>query len=97
MAKRKRSDEDGNEEEGTDYNFDPGSQVELEPEDSCCVTGEDVKASFARYPDYRRGTLMVMSKTIALQHLRAGTSLQKFKEVLVERHGEEVLKEYKNQ
>ena len=96
MGKRKRNSEEGTEEEGTDYNFDPGSRVELEPEGTCCVTGEDVKASFTRFPDYRRGALMVMSKTASLQYLRAGTSIQKFKEILVERHGEEVLEEYKN-
>jgi hypothetical protein len=37
---------------------------------------------------------MVMSKKGMLEHLRAGTTVQKFKEVLVERHGEGILEEY---
>ncbi len=82
------------EEESTDFSFDPGSQLELEPEDTCCVTGEAVKSSFCRFPDYRRGTLMVMSRNAMLAHLRAGTTVRQFKEVLVERHGEAVLSDY---
>ena len=54
--------EKGEKEESTEFSFDPGSQVELEVEDTCCVTGESVKFSFCRFPDYTRGTLMVMSK-----------------------------------
>ena len=86
--------ESAGEEESTDFSFDPGSQVELQVEETCCITGEPVEASFCRYPDYRRGTLMVMSRKLATEHLRAGTSLEKFREVLVERHGEGVLKDY---
>ena len=82
------------EDESADLSFDPGSQVELEIEDTCCVTGEPVEASFCRFPDYVRGTMMVMSKKAMLEHLRAGTTIQKFKEVLVERHGRKVLDEY---
>jgi hypothetical protein len=81
-------------EEPTDFSFDPGSQVELEVEDTCCITGESIKAGFCRFPDYHRGTLMVMSKKAMLEHLRAGTTIQKFKEVLVERHGKDVLNDY---
>ena len=89
--------ESSDEEESTDFSFDPGSQLELEVEGTCCVTGEAVKASFCRFPDYRRGTLMVMSRSAMLEHLRAGTTVGKFKEVLVERHGKEVLGDYGKQ
>jgi len=89
------ADEIVNEEEGTDFSFDPGSQYEFEVEETCCITGEKVSASFCRFPDYRNGTLMVMSKRAMITHLRAGTSIQKFREVLVQRHhGEEVLEQY---
>ena len=37
---------------------------------------------------------MVMSKSEMLAHLRTGDSIAKFKEVLVQRHGEEVLAEH---
>lgn len=90
----KASGESGSEEESHDFSFDPGSQLELEVEDTCCITGESIESSFCRFPDYRRGTLMVMSKKAILEHLRASTTIQKFKEVLVERHGEEVLEDY---
>jgi len=86
--------EKGEKEESTEFSLDPGSQVELEVEDTCCVTGESVKFSFCRFPDYTRGTLMVMSKKAMLEHLRAGTTIEKFKEILVERHGKKVLDEY---
>ena len=65
----------------------------IEPEETCCVTGEPIESTFCRFPDYRRGTLMVMSKKAMLEHLRADTTIDKFKEVLVERHGREVLDE----
>ena len=92
MAVRKAKTE--KDEEGTDFSFDPGSQIELEPEDTCCVTGEPVTSGFCRFPDYARGTLMVMSKKAMTEHLRADTSIAKFKEVLVERHGKKILDEY---
>ena len=92
MAQNLRS---RNDEEATDFStFDTGSTRELEVEDVCCITGEEVPASFCRFPDYRRGTMMVMSKKHAIEHLRKGTTIEKFREVLVERHGEEVLEEY---
>ena len=93
MAKDREAVENNEEEENTDFSFDPGSQVELEIEDACCVTGEPVKNSFCRFPDYVRGTTMVMSKKLMLEYLRTGTSIQKFKEVLVKRHGPQVLEE----
>ena len=92
MAQNLRS---RNEEEATDFStIDSGSTRELEVEDICCITGEEVPASFCRFPDYRRGTMMVMSKKHAIEHLRKGTTIAKFKEVLVERHGKEVLEDY---
>ena len=94
MAKRKADAESGGEEESGDFSFDPGTQIELEVETTCCITGEDVEASFCRFPDYINGTLLVMSRKEALKHLRADTSLDVFREVLVKRHGKSVLKGY---
>ncbi|MEW6750237.1 MAG: hypothetical protein AB1505_04585 [Candidatus Latescibacterota bacterium] len=94
MAEARESAEGGEEEEGTDFSFDPGTQVELEIERTCCVTGERVSSSFCRFPDYVRGTMMVMSRKVMLEVLRSGTSIQKFKEVLVKRHGEGVLRDH---
>ena len=94
MAKRKKSEKTSKKEESNDFSFDPGSQVELKIEDTCCVTGESVESSFCRFPDYVRGTLMVMSRKVMIEHLGAATSVEKFKEVLVERHGEKVLDEF---
>ena len=65
-------------------------------EDICCVSGDEVSASFCRFPDYRRGTMMVMSKRIALEQLRKGITLQTFKKVLVKRHGRKELQDYKS-
>lgn len=93
MAKKKAA-EDGKEEEGTDFSFDPGSQIELELEDTCCITGEPLSAGFCRFPDYARGSLMVMSKAAMIENLRHSTSIEKFKEVLVKRHGKAILTEY---
>lgn len=83
-----------NNDDDTEFPFDPGTQIELEMEDTCCVTGEPVEFSFCRFPDYKNGTLMVMSKSAMLGYLRAGDSIAKFKEVLVKRHGKKVLKEH---
>jgi hypothetical protein len=90
MAKEKT------EEESTDFGFDPGSQRELEVEDTCCVTGEEVPASFCRFPDYRRGSMMVMSKSLAVEQLRKGTTTVTFKECLVKRHGKKALDDYRS-
>ena len=89
----KTSREEGREEEGTDFSFDPGSQIELEPEETCCVTGEPITSGFCRFPDYVSGTLMVMSKKAMIEHLRTSTTIQVFKEVLVKRHGKAILEE----
>ena len=86
----------GEEEEQADFSFDPGSQRELDVEHKCCITGEKVANSFCRFPDYTTGTMMVMSKKAMIEHLRAGASLQKFREVLVKRHGKGVLGDYKS-
>lgn len=97
MAKRKAKalgDNSDNEEEATEYTFDPGVQQELDLEETCCITGEAIESSFCRFPDYQNSTMMVMSKAVAMKHLRAGDSLDKFLEVLVERHGEDIVKEY---
>ena len=93
MVAQRRTSRSASDEESTDFLFDPGSQIELEVEETCCVTGEPVEFTFCRFPDYRRGTLLVMSKKAMHEHLRAGTSIEKFKEVLVERHGRKVVEE----
>ena len=40
--------------------------------------------------------MMVMSKKLAIEHLRQGTTIEKFKEILVKRHGKGVLSDYAN-
>ena len=77
--------------DGTDFSFDPGSQVELELEENCCLTGDPVPASFCRFPDYRQGTMMVMNRKATLEHLRDNTTIDTFKEVLVKRHGKRIV------
>ena len=95
MAKRRKSNDAAEDEEsGGEFTFCPGVQQELDLEETCCITGEPIESSFARFPDYINGTMMVMSKKAMLQHLRAEDSLDKFLEVLVERHGPEVVKDY---
>ena len=96
MSEERTTTRSNSEEESTDFGFDPGTQRELEVEDTCCVTGEEVPASFCRFPDYRRGTMMVMSRKVAIEQLRKGTTLQTFKEVLVKRHGKRALDEYRS-
>ena len=93
MARPKKV-QPNNDDDNADFSFDPGTQIELELEDTCCVTGEPVEFSFCRFPDYKKGTLMVMSKSAMLDHLRTGDSIAKFREVLVKRHGKTVLKEH---
>jgi len=83
--------------DSTDYNpMSTAFQRELEVEDVCCLSGEEVTASFCRFPDYRTGTMMVMSKKAMIDNLRAGTTLEKFREVLVKRHGKTALDEYES-
>ena len=87
---RAKSESQGDD-EGTDFSFDPGSQVELELEETCCLTGEPVPASFCRFPDYRQGTMMVMARKAMLEHLRDGTTIETFKQVLEKRHGKRIV------
>ena len=59
------------------------SDREFPIETRCCITGEEVKHSFCRYPDCERGTMMVMSREIMLRFSRKGRSLTKeFERVL---------------
>ena len=51
------------------------------------------ESSFSRFPDYKNGTLMVMSRSKMLEHLRKGDSIAAFKGVLVKRHGKKILDE----
>ena len=95
MAKRRASSaREDEEQESTDFSFDPGVMRELEAEDTCCVTGDEVTSSFCRFPDYRKGTLLVMSKAVMIEQLRKGTTIETFKAVLVKRHGKRVLADY---
>ena len=73
--KLKLKSESQGDDDGTDFSFDPGSQVELELEENCCLTGDPVPASFCRFPDYRQGTMMVMSRETMLKYSREGQSL----------------------
>ena len=92
--RKAKKEEDGDDGGSNDFSFDPGTQVELELEETCCVTGEPATDSFSRFPDYKNGTLMVMSRNTMLKHLRAGNSIDEFKKVLVKRHGKKILEEY---
>jgi hypothetical protein len=85
-----------NDDDSTDFSFDPGTQQELDLEDTCCVTGEEVPSSFSRFPDYRSGSMMVMSKAVAIEQLRKGTTIETFKEVLVKRHGKKAMEDYRS-
>ena len=87
----KLKSESQGDDDGTDFSFDPGSQVELELEENCCLTGDPVPASFCRFPDYRQGTMMVMNRKAVLEHLRNNTTIDTFKEVLVKRHGKRIV------
>lgn len=93
---RSRGSKDQDDDDSTDFSFDPGTQRELDAEDVCCVTGDEVPSSFCRFPDWRKGTLLVMSKVTMIENLRNGTTIEKFKEVLVKRHGKRVLNDYQS-
>ena len=47
----KASGESGSEEESHDFSFDPGSQLELEVEDTCCITGESIEMNEEQFTD----------------------------------------------
>lgn len=52
-------------------------------ETRCCITGDEVKHSFCRYPDPVQGTMMVMSHETMLRYSRKGHSLsEEFERVL---------------
>jgi len=84
-----------------DYDAEPVEDVEVSGsfidsdrefpvETRCCVTGDDVKHSFCRYPDNERGTMMVMSRETMLRFSRKGRSLtEEFECVLQLRRGQE--------
>ena len=55
-------------------------------EKRCCITGEEVKSSFCRYPDSSQGTMMVMSRETMLEYSRDGLSLSDtFEQILLMR------------
>lgn len=52
-------------------------------EPRCCITGDEVKHSYCRYPDPEVGSMMVMSRPTMLRYCRDGNSLsQEFERVL---------------
>ena len=68
--------------------FDPEQEAPIERH--CCITGEDVKSSFCRYPDPKEATMMVMSKEQMLIHSRNRGSLADiFEQVLTLRRKRE--------
>jgi len=69
-----------------DYGAEPPQEVsssssfvdtdrEYPIERRCCITGDEVKHSFCRYPDPERGSMMVMSRDSMLRFSRGGMSL----------------------
>ena len=66
------------------------SEREYPIEARCCITGEEVKHSFCRYPDLDTGTMMLMSHETMLRFSRKGRSLsEEFERVLALRRGQE--------
>ena len=52
-------------------------------EPRCCITGDEVKHSFCRYPDPIVGSMMVMARPTMLNYCRSGQSLSvEFERVL---------------
>jgi len=52
-------------------------------EGRCCVSGDEVKHSFCRYPDTERGTMMVISRETMIRLARHGGSLaEQFERVI---------------
>lgn len=92
---------DDKKEYDADYDIEPVEEVvasesfidsdrEFPVETRCCVTGEEVKHSFCRYPDNERGAMMVMSRETMLRFSRKGRSLtEEFERVLQLRRGQE--------
>lgn len=71
-----------------------GSFVDTEREypieGKCCISGEDVKHSFCRYPDTDRGTMMVMTREAMIRLSRNGGSLSEaFERVIMLRRKKE--------
>ena len=59
-------------------------------EGRCCISGEEVKHSFCRYPDTARGTMMVMTRDAMIRLSRNGGSLaDKFERVISLRRKQE--------
>ena len=66
------------------------SDREYPIENRCCITGEDVRHSFCRYPDPVRGTMMVMAHPVMLAFSRRGQSLSsEFERVIEARRKQE--------
>ena len=53
--------------------MDPEREYPIETR--CCVSGDEVKHSFCRYPDPTMGTMMVMSRDVMLRYTQAGGNL----------------------
>ena len=59
-------------------------------ESRCCISGDEVKHSFCRYPDTARGTMMVMTRETMIRLSRNGGSLaDKFESVISLRRKQE--------
>ena len=66
------------------------TEQEAPVEKYCCITGEQVKSSFCRYPDPDQGTMMIMAKTVVFQHSRnRGSLAEVFEQVLALRRKQE--------
>ena len=61
--------------------IDSDREYPIEPR--CCITGDEVKHSYCRYPDPALGTMMVMSRESMIRYSRKGGSLSaEFERVL---------------
>ena len=66
------------------------SEREYPLEARCCISGDEVKHSYCRYPDPEQGTMMVMSHESMLKYSRREYSLSEvFGQVLALRRKQE--------
>lgn len=90
MSKEKNFYADYAREEFEDQSTFVDSEREFPMEGRCCITGEEVKHSFCRYPDTGRGTMMVMSREAMVRLARKGGSLaEEFDRVITLRRKQE--------
>ena len=66
------------------------SDREYPVETRCCITGEEVKHGYCRYPDFSQGTMMIMSRDSMIRFSRMQKSLSvEFERVLSLRREQE--------